>query len=93
MRSQVGLPVELEKGSGQTRDLSASGVFFETDESFAPGSPITFSLILGQEAAGEPLRIECAGKIVRIERREGKAGIAVAITAWGSLRSATETPR
>lgn len=80
-RLEIGLPVELERGNGWTRDISASGVFFETDESFTPGAPIRFSLLL-EHVYPSPFRLECQGQIVRVERREGKVGVAAAINSY-----------
>jgi hypothetical protein len=50
-RISVALPVELERGKGVTRDVSASGVFFETDLSFSPAAPIRFCLVLEHVAS------------------------------------------
>lgn len=77
-RLPIRLPVELEHGKGWTRDVSASGVYFETMEPFAPGAPIRFSLVLTY-ASPTVLRLECKGRIVRVERGEGRIGIAAAI--------------
>lgn len=79
-RLAIGLPVELERGNGWTRDVSASGVYFETDRSLSVGAPIEFSLVL---AHAEPtvLRLQCVGRIVRMERQAGKVGVAATITA------------
>jgi PilZ domain-containing protein len=78
VRYRVALPAELEAdGTGQTRDMSASGVFFETDQSFSPGAPISLSLTF---AGG--VRVQCEGQVVRVERGEGKAGVAVALTSY-----------
>ena len=85
-RYQVGLPVELHEGSGITRDVSESGVFFETDQSFAPGTPISFSLILGHADPEGPFRLQCKGSIVRVEEHEGKIGIAARITSYRATR-------
>jgi hypothetical protein len=78
-RFSVALPVELERGKGVTRDVSASGVFFETDRLFSPGAPITFCLVLEHVTSVGPIRLHCQGTIVRVERRNGKVGVAVAI--------------
>lgn len=79
-RLAIGLPVELEPGNGWTRDVSTSGVYFEADRSFSVGAPIKFSLVV---AHAEPtvLRLQCAGQIVRVERHEGRVGVAATITA------------
>jgi hypothetical protein len=72
----VEIPVELDDRRGRTHDVSASGVFFEIDEPFAPGALIRFVLVFGGG-----LRVRCEGEIVRVEQREGKLGVAVAITS------------
>jgi len=78
-RLEIGLLVELEHGKGWTRDVSASGVFFETDEPLAPGVPIRFSMLLDQSSTG-PLRLECVGRIVRVEQQDGRLGVAATFT-------------
>jgi hypothetical protein len=81
-RSLLVLPVKLENGTGRTRDMSASGVFMEMDEPVELGSAARFSLVLAHLSSGEPLRLQCAGRVVRLERRDGKWGAAVAVTEW-----------
>lgn len=71
------LPVNLNEGTGITRDVSASGVFFETDVNYAAGSEISFSIEL-QGPAGK-LMLKCKGQIVRVEERDGKVGVAAKI--------------
>jgi hypothetical protein len=77
-RYRVALPAEVDSdGTGQTRDMSASGVFFETDQSFSPGAPISLSLTF---AGG--VRVHCEGQVVRVQRGEGNLGVAVALTSY-----------
>jgi hypothetical protein len=85
-RYQVGLPVELQSGAGTTRDVSESGVFFETDQPLTVGSPISFSLILGHADPEGPFRLQCKGSIVRVEEAEGKVGVAARITSYRATR-------
>jgi PilZ domain len=56
-RYRVAVPVELEQGAGLTHDISASGVFFETDSSFPVGVTISFSLVLEHADPGGPVRL------------------------------------
>ena len=79
---RVSLPVELEHGSGETRDVSKSGVFFETDQPFTLGQMIRFSVMLAYAYRGTPLQLHCEGLIVRVEGRDGKVGVAVALSAF-----------
>jgi len=80
-RIAVELPVEMEKGQGVTRDVSASGVFFETALIFSLGDVIDFSLVLEHADSAGPLRVQCHGRVVRVEQCGGKAGVAVAVTS------------
>lgn len=81
-RSLLVLPVKLENETGRTRDMSASGVFVEMDEPVELGSAAKFSLVLAHLSSGELLRLQCAGRVVRLERRDAKWGVAVAVTEW-----------
>jgi len=76
-RVPAALPVSLDGATGITRDVSASGVFFETDVNYAPGSEISFAIEL-QGPAGK-LMFRCRGEIVRVEDRGGKVGVAAKI--------------
>ena len=80
-RYRVSLTVDLENGSGETRDVSESGVFFETDQPFALGQMIRFSVMLAYAYPGTPFQLHCAGPIVRVEGRDGTVGVAVALSA------------
>lgn len=73
------LPVNLQSGKGITRDVSPSGVFFETDTAYAPGSEISFSIEL--DSPGGKMMLNCQGRIVRVEHRSGKVGVAAKIIA------------
>jgi hypothetical protein len=81
-RYRVAVPVELELGTGLTRDISASGVFFETGSLFPVGITISFSLVLEHADPGGLVRLQCQGEVVRVEQHEGKVGVAVCFTAY-----------
>ena len=49
----------------------------EFDEPFAPDAVISFALVFG-----DGLRVRCEGDVVRVEAREGKIGVAVAIASY-----------
>lgn len=85
-RLPVDLTVELDEATGRTRDVSASGVYFQTRQALAPGTAITFTLMLEDAAiflaeptAPSAFRLECEGRIVRVEEREGTLGVAAAL--------------
>lgn len=76
-RFGTSLPVDLGASTGVTHDISATGVFFETDGTYAPGNRINFSVEL--ETPGGKLMLRCWGNIVRIEPHDKSLGVAVKI--------------
>ena len=81
-RYRIAVPVELDHGTGLTRDISTSGIFFETDQSCSVGTTLSFSLVLEHADPGGPVRLQCQGEVVRVEQRESKVGVAVCFTAY-----------
>jgi len=79
-RMFVTRPVRLGGRTGITRNISTSGVFFETNADYAVGSKIIFAIEL-DGSQGEKLELRSRGEIVRIEHRAGKVGVAVKIVA------------
>src|SRR5262245_7523337 len=79
-RYPVRLEVETEQGKGITRDISASGIYFETAERYATGSLIRFTLVL-EHSGPAPIRWSCAGDALRVESRGNSVGVAVSITS------------
>ncbi len=80
-RIPITLPVQVADRKARTRDVSLSGVYFETDQSFEPGSKLHFSVDLRHVNPDGVLRLVCEGTIVRVEQEDGKLGVAVAITS------------
>jgi len=69
-------PVKLGHARGVTRNVSASGVFFETDVPHVVGNEISFSIeLIGPQ--GEKLVLNCRGEIVRVEVAGDKVGLAI----------------
>jgi hypothetical protein len=77
-RLGAALAVNLGKKSGVTRDVSASGVFFEIDAHYPVGSRIHFELVL--DTPWGKANCDCRGRIVRVERHDGTVSIAVQFT-------------
>jgi hypothetical protein len=71
------LPVRLNNAAGVTRDMSVTGIFFETDAELAPGSSIEFVVDIHIPAGKRTLT--CLGNIVRTEARDNRLGVAVKI--------------
>jgi hypothetical protein len=80
VRFPITIPVELEGGTGVTRDVSLSGLYFETEQWFAPGEPIRLTLILERASPGDTIRVQCEGRVVRVVDSDTKTAVAVQIT-------------
>lgn len=75
------LAVKLAEGSGVTRNVSASGIYFVTDARMVAGARISFTLEF-QDAPGGPFRLKCDARVVRLEQIEDKYGIGAAISHY-----------
>jgi hypothetical protein len=71
------LPVRLNNAAGVTRDVSVTGIFFETDAVLTPGSSIEFVVDIDTPAGKRILK--CQGSIVRTEACDNRLGVAVKI--------------
>jgi PilZ domain-containing protein len=75
-RFKLVLPVHLNNGTGTTRDISTSGISFETKVIHSVGDPIQLSVNFGDTM------IVCEGRVVRLEKLDGKSVIAVELTSY-----------
>jgi hypothetical protein len=73
-------PVRLALGSGVTRNIAASGVFFETVGYYVAGTLITFAIEL-RGLGEENVLLACTGRIVRVENKANVVGVGVKIVA------------
>lgn len=75
-REQIVVPVRLADGAtGTTHNLSASGLYFETDRTRRVGSVIKLTIDIG--TSGRPLALTGRGKVLRVEPLGGSSGLAV----------------
>ena len=87
-RYGLAMPVQVQPSkeaappiSTITRDISATGIYFDFTNGIEQGAEMNFELILPpQMTHGEPVHIRCRGKIVRVERPDAKGKIGVAAT-------------
>jgi hypothetical protein len=89
-RVPAALRVSVDGAVGLTRDVSASGIYFETETSYAAGSDIRFTVDIGTPSGD--MVLSCQGNIVRVENHGSRIGVAVKITA-SSIRSAQASAR
>jgi hypothetical protein len=74
-RVKAALPAAMEGLPALSRDVSASGIFLETEAGYALGSPVSMALDL--DTPWGKVMFRCEGRIVRVEHREDKVGVAV----------------
>src|ERR1700735_4887211 len=74
--------------AAQIRDVSARGISFYLDSAVTQGSPIGFTLTLPPEITlTESIRVQCKGRVVRVEDSgsEGKIAVAAVIEEYEFL--------
>jgi hypothetical protein len=81
-RYPIALPIAWEKGTGITRNMSATGAFFKTESYLSVGASITFFLRKEQPSQSTPLYFYGRGKVVRSEPYQGQWGIGLQFTSF-----------
>lgn len=68
------------------RDVSSRGVFMYVDREFAEGATIEFIMTLPREITlADAIRVQCAGRVLRLENKDRRQGIAVTIDKYDFL--------
>ena len=81
-RFDTTLPVKLERGGGVARNVSATGIYFITDQALRAGATVEFALDY-QDFPGGPIQVNCIARVVRIDKHGAKKnGIAAAIHSF-----------
>jgi hypothetical protein len=78
--------IELESGSGETRNVSASGIYFVTDVPLERGAPLRFILRF-KRASGGPFLLRGEARVVRIERVGSEFGVGASISHYELQRA------
>ena len=87
-RFSLELPVKLvnqESGvkTAQTRDVSSRGVYIYLDDPINEGVPLEFVMTLPTEITlSDPIRVRCAGHVLRVEKLADRQGVAVSIDRY-----------
>mgnify|MGYP001369078336 CR=1 FL=1 len=77
-RVAVELPVHVGDATGTTRDISATGMFFELDASHTLGT--TVDLTVEMDTPGGKMLLKCHGNVIRVIPHGDKVGVAVKMT-------------
>lgn len=83
------LKVLLDDGYGVLRNVSASGVYFETAVALTEGQPVKFVLEFAHFPSG-PISVTCIARVVRVEERGAMNGVAAEISGF-EFRRISET--
>lgn len=84
-RIQVEIPVYINQERAVTRDISWSGIYFLTEQNLSEGKELNFSIDLNYALPGKPVKLDCQGEIIRIERQGDRFGIAARINNFQYL--------
>jgi hypothetical protein len=79
VRFEASLPVALGGARGETHNISAHGIYFETDVQQRVGQLLNFSL--EYTLHGRTHRLLCEGKVVRVEPQGRRVGVAARLVA------------
>lgn len=74
IRFATTLPLEMEGISGVTRDVSETGIYFETDALREIGPVVTF--VMRYRQGGKLHELQCDARVVRVEALGERVGIA-----------------
>lgn len=78
-RFDTELPVDVGGVQGLTRNICATGVYFETEVKQETGSRVQFTVEVN--VRGEKSKMVCEGEVVRVEQHDGRVGIAVKLVS------------
>lgn len=73
-RFDTELPVDMDGIEGLTRNISATGVYFETGATHEPGSRVHFTIEMMIQ--GQKKKLVCDGEVVRVDHKGSTVGIA-----------------
>lgn len=78
-RHQIEVPVNFGRGTGVSKDISFSGIYFITKELLKAGEPLNLAFELEYAIPGKSLQLDCQGHVLRVEQLNGSYGIAAKI--------------
>jgi hypothetical protein len=85
-RFYIALPVTLDNAVGQSRDISASGIYVTfargAVQQVQPGAAIRLEMAFEHANPDGPFQIACHGEVVRVDRNEQHMGVAASITSY-----------
>jgi hypothetical protein len=88
---------EIHRTRGMTRDISRSGVYCYLESPLSPGLRVEFEVVFPEElTATDPLKLRCAGLILRSEIQDRRFGAVASIEKFEiteTMEPASESDR
>lgn len=78
--------------SDPSGDSAPSSISFQTERPVAPGAPIRIFLRFAYADPGNPLSIQCEGRVARVEEFEEGFGMVATITSLRIVPPASGDP-
>lgn len=79
VRFDSSLPVQVHGSEGRTHNVSAQGIYFETDVQQRVGALVEVAVEF--TLYGRRHRLHCEGKVMRVERRGDRVGVGARLLA------------
>jgi len=79
VRFDTHLPVRLDGDQAVSHNISANGIYFETDVPHELGALVNFTVEF--QLYGQRHRLLCEGKVVRVEAQGSRIGVAARLLA------------
>ncbi|HKL25327.1 MAG TPA: PilZ domain-containing protein [Desulfuromonadales bacterium] len=90
-RYEVEVPVYLEEGTGISRNISSSGIYFLTDKNLREGMLIKFSVSFEYAVPGRTIEVHGQAMVKRVEPQNSTLGVAAQIIDINIPQSKEET--
>ena len=84
-RIEMEIPIQLGEGTGVTRDVSLSGIYFVTEEPADEGTRLRFTIEFEYVVPGRPLHLDCSAHVLRVEQQGNEHGVAARIEDYKDL--------
>jgi len=88
-RLNINVPIHFNGGHGIARNVSASGLFLETDHPLEVGAYLEMKFDIGAKP-DNPTIVRCAGHVIRVQKLGGRSGVALAVR-WNVDRNDAES--
>lgn len=89
-RVLIDLPIRIaDGGDGVMRNVSASGVYFQTQRALEAGQTVELEMTF-LDARGAPIEVKCCARVVWVEKQGALRGVAGSIISLEFRRPRSE---